>query len=176
MKEQKSALESRVKRDTRSKLINAAMVEELKKRYQISYNPNAKKYFETLLSGNYFTRSWRLPENFDKAFLVCLAVHVVAFLHQSCFLLLGNGISAERERQSQPDLDRSLPDTEVEEECHRNDRSVVRPLDEKTVVLNLEALILLKEAMYFVKARFNRSCTAKFRTPHQLRSIRKRQL
>ena len=26
----------------------------------------------------------RLPENFDKAFLVCLAVHVVAFLHQSC--------------------------------------------------------------------------------------------
>ncbi|MBC2845911.1 peptidylprolyl isomerase [Winogradskyella flava] len=62
----KPSLESRVKRDSRSKLINAAMVKELKKRYEISYNSNAKAYFESLLTNNYFTRSWRLPEDFKK--------------------------------------------------------------------------------------------------------------
>ena len=63
--ELKPAIESKVKRDSRSQLINESMVDELKKRYQISYNPDAKKYFETLLDGNYFTRSWRLPEEFE---------------------------------------------------------------------------------------------------------------
>jgi peptidyl-prolyl cis-trans isomerase SurA len=63
--ELKPAIESKVKRDSRSQLINESMVDELKKRYQISYNPEAKKYFEALLDGNYFTRSWRLPEEFE---------------------------------------------------------------------------------------------------------------
>ena len=62
----KSSLESQVKRDSRSKLINEAMVNELKKRYQISYNPDAKKYFEDLLNNDFFARSWRLPEDFQK--------------------------------------------------------------------------------------------------------------
>ncbi|WP_430467850.1 peptidylprolyl isomerase [Winogradskyella ouciana] len=64
--ELKPTLEARVKRDSRSKLINTAMVNELKKRYEISYNPEAKDYFESILSNDYFSRSWRLPEDFDK--------------------------------------------------------------------------------------------------------------
>ncbi|MTE27790.1 peptidylprolyl isomerase [Winogradskyella ouciana] len=64
--ELKPTLEARVKRDSRSKLINTAMVNELKKRYEISYNPEAKAYFESILSKDFFSRSWRLPENFDK--------------------------------------------------------------------------------------------------------------
>ncbi|WP_299116538.1 peptidylprolyl isomerase [uncultured Winogradskyella sp.] len=60
-------LESKVKRDTRSKLINAAMVNELKSRYQISYNTKAKAYFESILSSTYFKRAWRLPETFEKS-------------------------------------------------------------------------------------------------------------
>ncbi len=63
--ELKPTLESKVKRDSRSQLINESMVDELKKRYQISYNPEAKGYFISLLDGNYFTRSWRLPEEFE---------------------------------------------------------------------------------------------------------------
>jgi len=63
--ELKPSIESKVKRDSRSQLINEAMVDALKKRYQISYNPEAKKYFTSLLDGNYFTRSWRLPEGFE---------------------------------------------------------------------------------------------------------------
>lgn len=64
--ELKPTIESKVKRDSRSQLINEAMVDELKKRYEISYNSEAKKYFTPLLDDNYFARSWRLPEDFDK--------------------------------------------------------------------------------------------------------------
>lgn len=64
--ELKPTIEAKVKRDSRSKLINAAMVSELKNRYQISYNSEAKKYFESLLTNEYKARSWRLPEEFDK--------------------------------------------------------------------------------------------------------------
>ena len=63
--ELKPEIESKVKRDSRSQLINEAMVDALKKRYQISYNPEAKKYFTSLLNKNYFARSWRLPEDFE---------------------------------------------------------------------------------------------------------------
>jgi peptidyl-prolyl cis-trans isomerase SurA len=58
--------ESRVKRDSRSKLINTAMVQELKKRYEISYNPEARAYFESLITNAFFARSWKLPEEFQK--------------------------------------------------------------------------------------------------------------
>ncbi|MDY2587137.1 peptidylprolyl isomerase [Winogradskyella aquimaris] len=61
----KPLMESKVKRDSRSKLINEAMVEELKKRYEISYNNDAKAHFSSLLDNNYFTRSWRLPEELN---------------------------------------------------------------------------------------------------------------
>jgi peptidyl-prolyl cis-trans isomerase SurA len=61
----KPLMESKVKRDSRSKLINEAMVEELKKRYEISYNNEVKAYFSSILDDNYFTRSWRLPEEFN---------------------------------------------------------------------------------------------------------------
>jgi len=63
--ELKPEIESKVKRDSRSQLINEAMVDALKKRYQISYNPESKKYFTSLLNENYFARSWRLPEDFE---------------------------------------------------------------------------------------------------------------
>ena len=65
-KELKSSLETKVQRDSRSKLINRAMVKELKKRYQISNNPKAKTYFESLINKEFFQRSWRLPDDFKQ--------------------------------------------------------------------------------------------------------------
>ncbi len=62
----KPTLESKVKRDSRSQLINEAMVDELKGRYEISYNPGVKDYFESILDDGYFQRSWRVPEEFEK--------------------------------------------------------------------------------------------------------------
>lgn len=65
-KDLRPSLEARVKRDSRSKLINESMVNELKNRYKISYNPEAKAYFEGLITDAYFARSWRLPDDFEK--------------------------------------------------------------------------------------------------------------
>jgi peptidyl-prolyl cis-trans isomerase SurA len=62
----KKSLETKVQRDSRSKLINNAMVKELKKRYRISNNPESKTYFETILNADFFQRSWRLPDDFEK--------------------------------------------------------------------------------------------------------------
>jgi peptidyl-prolyl cis-trans isomerase SurA len=70
--ELRPSLESRVKRDSRSKLINDAMVNELKKRYTIVFNEAAKPYFTQLLTNEYFARSWRLPEEFEKESTVFL--------------------------------------------------------------------------------------------------------
>lgn len=62
----KPAIETRVQRDSRSKLINKSMAKELKKRYKISYGEDVKSYFESIIDGNFFKRSWRLPEDFNK--------------------------------------------------------------------------------------------------------------
>lgn len=62
----KTDFEARVKRDSRSKLINTAMAEELKNRYEISYNLEARAYFESLITNEFFERSWRLPEDLEK--------------------------------------------------------------------------------------------------------------
>ena len=53
----KPTIEAKVKRDSRSKLINQAMVEELKGRYDITYNEEAKPYFVSLISHFYFISS-----------------------------------------------------------------------------------------------------------------------
>ena len=65
-KDLKPTLEAKVKRDSRSKLINTAMVNELKKRYNISYNSEAKAYFESIINKDFFVRSWRLSDDFQK--------------------------------------------------------------------------------------------------------------
>ncbi|EDP69960.1 possible peptidyl-prolyl cis-trans isomerase [Flavobacteriales bacterium ALC-1] len=65
-KDLKPSLEVKVKRDSRSKLINAAMVSELKKRYNMSYDADAKAYFKSIITKDFFARSWRLPEDFQK--------------------------------------------------------------------------------------------------------------
>ncbi|WP_179353540.1 peptidylprolyl isomerase [Winogradskyella vidalii] len=63
--EVKTSFENKVKRDSRSKLINEAMVAKLKKQYNIVYNPEAKAYFVTLLNKDFYNRAWELPEDFN---------------------------------------------------------------------------------------------------------------
>jgi peptidyl-prolyl cis-trans isomerase SurA len=57
-------LEMKVKRDERSRLIDAALVNKLKKQYNISENQPPLDYFTSILNDNYFKRSWKLPEDF----------------------------------------------------------------------------------------------------------------
>lgn len=60
----KSELEAKVKRDERSKLIDAALITKLKAKYNISKNQPALDYFVSILNDNYFKRTWKLPTDF----------------------------------------------------------------------------------------------------------------
>jgi peptidyl-prolyl cis-trans isomerase SurA len=62
----KPSLESKVKRDSRSKLINAALVKELKIRYDIEEDKQYKSYFVSILNDDFFNRSWKSPEDIPR--------------------------------------------------------------------------------------------------------------
>ena len=62
--ELKPELESKVKRDSRSQLINESLVNDLKVRYGITERPNLD-YFVSIINDNFFNRTWTLPEDFQ---------------------------------------------------------------------------------------------------------------
>ncbi|ULC60663.1 peptidylprolyl isomerase [Flaviramulus sp. BrNp1-15] len=61
----KPELVEKVKRDDRSKLIDKALVNKLKKHYQISDEQPALSYFESIFNDDYFKRTWELPNDFN---------------------------------------------------------------------------------------------------------------
>lgn len=67
----KPELEQKVKRDSRSKLIDEALTSKLKSQYKIENNESALNYFVSILNDDYFKRTWKLPADFDstKSFL-----------------------------------------------------------------------------------------------------------
>lgn len=63
-KSMKSEVEARVKRDSRSQLINTSIVNTLKERYNVQDNPEGLAYFESIMNEGYFMGSWKLPQDF----------------------------------------------------------------------------------------------------------------
>ncbi|MCB0463059.1 MAG: peptidylprolyl isomerase [Flavobacteriaceae bacterium] len=62
----RNELEQRVKRDSRSKLINASMSKNLRKKYNVSSKNSALVYFQTLVDESYFNKAWNIPETLKK--------------------------------------------------------------------------------------------------------------
>ena len=60
----KPELVEKVKRDTRSKLIDDALVSKLKSKYNISDKRPNLDYFISILNEDYFKRTWKLPQDF----------------------------------------------------------------------------------------------------------------
>lgn len=58
-------LVEKVKKDSRSKLIDEALTNKLKTKYSISNNLPKLDYFVSILNDTYFKRTWKLPENFE---------------------------------------------------------------------------------------------------------------
>ena len=77
------SLEAKVKRDSRSKLINTSRVNELKERYAISNVDKDLEYFTTILNEDYYKSKWQTPDNFEteKPFVKIDKKH---FLHETC--------------------------------------------------------------------------------------------
>lgn len=65
--ELKPEIQNRIQRDSRSKLINEALVKKLKTKYQIKTFPETKAYFEDKLSSEFFNRTWRIPSELSEA-------------------------------------------------------------------------------------------------------------
>ena len=57
-------LVEKVKRDDRSKLIDEALVDKLKKRYNVGNELPGMDYFVSVFNDDYFKRTWKLPEDF----------------------------------------------------------------------------------------------------------------
>ncbi|WP_250432743.1 peptidylprolyl isomerase [Hanstruepera flava] len=62
--EMKPELEVKVKRDSRSKLIDNSIVSKLKTRYNVTDNEAALAYFESIVTKDYFVGKWEIPEDF----------------------------------------------------------------------------------------------------------------
>ena len=62
----KPELEQKIKRDSRSSLINSAMVSKLKEKYYVKENKEVLTYFETIISSDYFNNAWVLPSNIEQ--------------------------------------------------------------------------------------------------------------
>lgn len=63
--EVKAELQNRVKRDSRSKLINSALVKKLAAKYNVKEDKEGLVYFETVLNDGYFKQAWTAPEDFN---------------------------------------------------------------------------------------------------------------
>ncbi|MGM5470082.1 peptidylprolyl isomerase [Flavobacteriaceae bacterium LMO-SS05] len=58
----KAEIVSKVKRDSRSNLINSALVQTLKSKYNVVVHEEALPYFESILTEEFFKNGWKLPE------------------------------------------------------------------------------------------------------------------
>ena len=64
-KEMKSNLEAKIKRDSRSQLISASRLNNLKKQYDLSEEQPALPYFISILNNDFLRGRWSLPDNFE---------------------------------------------------------------------------------------------------------------
>jgi peptidyl-prolyl cis-trans isomerase SurA len=60
----KGELQEKVKRDSRSQLINETLINNLKKQYNISSKRPDLSYFVSIINDSYFTGNWTLPTDF----------------------------------------------------------------------------------------------------------------
>ena len=63
--EMKPQLESKIKRDSRSKVINDSRIKALKAKYTVTENANALNYFKGILNKDYLNKKWNLPEDLE---------------------------------------------------------------------------------------------------------------
>jgi len=62
----KGQLELKVKRDSRSNLINEAFVNKIRGHYKVTDNYEALQYFNTIVTDSFYKRKWEIPENLNK--------------------------------------------------------------------------------------------------------------
>ena len=132
----KSRLETRVKRDSRSKVINEAFINKLKKQYGVSARPNLD-YFVSILNNSYFQRSWTIPSDLpqDKP-LVKIGDRQLTYFHFAEFL--GNAQKRISRKMDFDDL------TDMQYDAFINDR-ILKYHEENLENVNEEYAQILSE-------------------------------
>ncbi len=83
-----SELRAKVKRDARSQLIDDALIDALKARYNVSNEQPALDYFKSIINEDFYKKQWALPEDFDgKAPLVKIGTKQLTYQNFGNFLL-----------------------------------------------------------------------------------------
>ena len=108
-------LEERVKRDDRAKLIDDALYTSLKTKYNIGEKQPALDYFESILSEDYFKRTWQLPSDFSKDILL-IKIGKKQFLYKD----FGNYLLKEQRKGVQKTSFRSIVLRKYEDFLHSN--------------------------------------------------------
>jgi len=62
----KAEFENKVTRDSRSKLINSALANQLNAKYNVENNLGALSYFESIINDSYFNQAWIVPEDLEQ--------------------------------------------------------------------------------------------------------------
>ncbi|WCO02764.1 peptidylprolyl isomerase [Psychroserpens ponticola] len=62
----KAIFENKVKRDSRSKLINTSLAKQLDEKYKVVDNKDALSYFETIINDSYFKQAWIVPVDLEQ--------------------------------------------------------------------------------------------------------------
>lgn len=63
--EVEAELQTKVKRDSRSKLINSALLKKLVSKYDVEMDAKSYTYFESILNDDYFNQAWNAPDDFN---------------------------------------------------------------------------------------------------------------
>ncbi|MFT4611441.1 MAG: peptidyl-prolyl cis-trans isomerase SurA [Glaciecola sp.] len=78
--EVKNELENKVKRDSRSELINSALVKKLMVKYEVKENRDSGlAYMETVLTDEFFKQSWKTPEDIKQGALITIRDTEITF-------------------------------------------------------------------------------------------------
>ena len=69
--EVKAVFENKVKRDSRSQLINSSLAKQLDETYKVADNKEALSYFTSIINDNFFKQAWIVPIDIEqeKAFI-----------------------------------------------------------------------------------------------------------
>ncbi|WP_136480662.1 peptidylprolyl isomerase [Cognatitamlana onchidii] len=87
-----------VKKDSRSRLINEALIKKLVEKYEVDTHQPDLSYFESILDESYFTNSWKLPDNFKgNESLVMIGDRNIAYQDFADFLLRTMRTSRQKE-------------------------------------------------------------------------------
>lgn len=135
--EVEAELKNKVKRDSRSKLINSALVKKLKNKYEVVEHKEALDYFVSIVGEDYYKQSWKVPEDLKEGTLISIGKKDITYKE------FGNQLMASQRKYGRQRLS---PKMLVEKEYETFlDAKIMKYHEENLEFENEEFAFVLKE-------------------------------